>query len=379
MDIKNFKAGTYKKQYAYYSFSPTTVNAEWIVTDARLLTLLSEADRKLGELNAASRWLPDIRFFIAMHIAKEATTSSRIEGTSTTMEEAFTEASDIDPDRRDDWTEVHNYILAMDSAIKALKKLPLSGRLLKNTHKQLLSGVRGKHKNPGEYRQSQNWLGTSLANAAYIPPVHTEAKELMSDLEKFLNNDAIAVTPLVRIAISHYQFETIHPFLDGNGRLGRLLITLYLVGAGILEKPTLYLSDFFERNRLEYYDSLTRARKKNDLAGWIRFFLTGVIETSENSIRTFERISVLRQKLEAEKIPMLGKRAKTGQEMLKLLYTHPVIDREAIEKNLDLSTSTASRLLDDFVNLGILHETTGYRRNRRYAFSEYLGIFSETK
>jgi Fic family protein len=312
-----------------------------------------------------------------MHIAKEATTSSRIEGTRTTIEEAFAEASDIDPDRRDDWTEVHNYILAMDSAIKDLKKLPITGRLLKNVHKQLLSGVRGKHKNPGEYRASQNWLGASLANAAYIPPVHTEAKELMSDLEKFLNNENIAVTPLVRIAIAHYQFETIHPFLDGNGRLGRLLITLYLVSEGILEKPTLYLSDYFERNRMEYYDALTRARVKNDLAGWIRFFLAGVIETSENSVRTFEQISVLRQNIEAEKIPKLGKRAQAGQELLKLLYTHPVIDCKAVEKNLHLSTSTATRLLGDFVNLRILRETTGFRRNRRYAFGEYLGIFSE--
>jgi Fic family protein len=377
MDIKNFKAGTYKKQYAYQSFSPNPVNAEWIVTEPKLLSLLSEADRKLGELNAASRWQQDIRFVIAMHIAKEATTSSHIEGTQTTMEEAFTQAGDIDPDRRDDWTEVHNYIRAMDRAIAALKKLPITGRLLRNAHKRLLEGVRGKHKNPGEYRSSQNWLGTSLANAAYIPPVHTEAKELMSDLEKFINNEKISVTPLVRIAIAHYQFETIHPFLDGNGRLGRLLITLYLVSAGILEKPTLYLSDFFERNRLDYYDHLTRAREKNDLAGWIRFFLAGVIETSKNSIRTFEQIYLLRKKIEAEKIPKLGKRAKHGKELLQFLYSQPVVDREVVQKNLELSTSTASRLLGDFVNLGILRETTGYLRNRRYAFREYLAIFSD--
>ncbi|HEY3873881.1 MAG TPA: Fic family protein [Candidatus Kapabacteria bacterium] len=377
MDIRQFKAGTFRKQEGYKSFLPETVNHPWIVGDMKLAALQSRADRKLGELNAASRWVDDIDFFISMHIAKEATTSSRIEGTQTTIDEALAAKSDIEPERRDDWTEVQNYIAAMRFAIGRLRNIPLSGRLLKETHKVLLQGVRGKHKNPGDYRRSQNWLGSSLKNAVYVPPSQENVPELMSDLEKFLHNENLDVPPLTRIGIAHYQFESIHPFLDGNGRLGRLLITLYLVSAKILERPTLYLSDFFERNRMEYYDRLTRAREKNDLDGWLQFFLAGIIETSENSIRTLERISVLRHELETQRVQQLGKRANHGRELIKLLYKHPILDRQRIERELNISASTASRLLDDFVLLKILDETTGYRRNRRYAFSEYLNIFKE--
>lgn len=378
MDIKNFKAGRFRQQVEYKSFMPETVNHEWIISDPKLASLQSKADRKLGELNAAGRWVDNLDFFIAMHIAKEATTSSQIEGTRTTMEEALAPKEDIDPERRDDWNEVQNYIAAMNLAINRLKTIPVSSRLFKETHRVLLQGVRGKYKSPGDYRRSQNWLGPSLKHAAYVPPPHESVAELVSDLEKFLNNNSIEVPPLARIGIAHYQFETIHPFLDGNGRLGRLLITLYLVSEKILERPTLYLSDFFERNRMEYYDRLTRAREKNDLEGWLQFFFIGIIETAEHSVHSLERIVLLRQRLEG-KLHRLGKRAKTGGELLRLLYTRPVIDRQAIERALKLSTSTAARLLDDFVHLKILDETTGYRRNRRYAFTEYLTIFSATE
>jgi Fic family protein len=378
MDIKNFKAGRFRQQVEYKSFMPETVNHEWIISDPKLASLQSKADRKLGELNAAGRWVDNLDFFIAMHIAKEATTSSQIEGTQTTMEEALAPKEDIDPERRDDWNEVQNYIAAMNLAINRLKTIPVSSRLFKETHRVLLQGVRGKYKSPGDYRRSQNWLGPSLKHAAYVPPPQESVAELVSDLEKFLNNKSIEVPPLARIGIAHYQFETIHPFLDGNGRLGRLLITLYLVSEKILERPTLYLSDFFERNRMEYYDRLTRAREKNDLEGWLQFFFIGIIETAEHSVHSLERIVLLRQRLEG-KLHRLGKRAKTGGELLRLLYTRPVIDRQAIERALKLSTSTAARLLDDFVHLKILDETTGYRRNRRYAFTEYLTIFSATE
>lgn len=376
MDIHKYKAGTFKKQYGYSSFSPEPVNHSWLVNDAKVSNLLSEADRKLGELNAFSMLIPDVDFFIKMHITKEATQSSRIEGTQTSIEEALQDSEYINPEKRDDWQEVHNYIEAMNHAIAQLEKLPVSIRLLKQTHKKLLQGVRGKHKLPGEFRTSQNWIGgASLKDAAFIPPHHEEVPELMSDLEKFLNNEELHVPPLIRIGIAHYQFETIHPFLDGNGRLGRLLITLYLVSNKIINKPALYLSDFFERNRNLYYDNLTVVRSKNNLTQWITFFLVGVLETAENSIQTFNAIIKLRQEIEDKKIITLGKRIPLAMELIRYLYSKPIVDANEIARVLKVNISTAHRLIQDFEKLNILREQTGYKRNRIFIFEDYIKLF----
>ena len=376
MEISKFKAGTLKKQYGYSSFSPEMVNHEWLINDAKINNLLSEADRKLGELNAFSILIPDVDFFIKMHITKEATKSSRIEGTQTSIEEVLQSEENINPEKRDDWQEVHNYIEAMNFAIAQLDKLPVSNRLLRQTHKKLLQGVRGKQKTPGDFRTSQNWIGgASLKDAAFIPPHHDEVPELMSDLEKFLNNDELHIPPLIRIALAHYQFETIHPFLDGNGRLGRLLITLYLVSNKILNKPTLYLSDFLERNRNTYYDNLTEVRTKNSLAKWLTFFLVGVLETAQNSIETFNAIIKLRQVVEEKKIITLGKRIPLAMELIRYLYSKPIVDANEIATALAVNISTAHRLIQDFEKLEILIEQTGYKRNRVFVFEDYIKLF----
>lgn len=378
MDIKNFKAGVYKKGYQYSYFLPEKINHSFVWTDETINELLEQASLKLGELNSFSRLVPDTDMFIIMHIFKEAVVSSRIEGTRTNIEEAFNDKNNIAPEKRDDWKEVNNYVMAMNNAIEELKKLPLSNRLIKNTHKILLSSGRGEHKNPGEFRRSQNWIGgATIADAIFIPPSHEELPELLSDFEKFLNNKDVKVPHLVKIAIAHYQFETIHPFLDGNGRIGRLLITLYFVANGILEKPLLYLSDFFEKNKTLYYDNLTFVRTKNNLSQWIKFFLTGVVTTADNAGETLQKIIRLKEDIEKNRILAMGKRSKHALALLRHLFRNPVITGGDVQKTLNLSPKAANNLVKAFMEKNILVETTGYQRNRIFVFDEYMKLFKD--
>jgi len=375
MNISSFKAGKLLQRYQYKSFEPNKIDIDWQIDNAEINMLLSKANIKLGELNAFSQLIPDVDFFIKMHVLKEGTKSSRIEGTLTNIDEAIQKEEYILPEKRDDWQEIQNYVLAMNQAIISLEKLPLSNRLLKQTHKTLIQGVRGTHKLPGEFRNSQNWIGgTSLADATFIPAHHDSVNELMADLENFLHNENTLVPPLIKIGIAHYQFETIHPFLDGNGRIGRLLITLFLVSNQLLHKPTLYLSDFFEKNKMLYYDNLTRVRTNNDLTQWLKFFLEGVRSTSENSIQTFKNIIVLRNKVE-HSIITLGKKQATAKAFLNYLYSKPITDADDVAKALSINISTTMRLINDFIKLNILVETTGYKRNRIFAFDDYINLF----
>ncbi len=376
MNIKDFKSGKSVTQLDYKSFIPEIINKEWVLSSPDVQTLLEEANLKIGALEAFSLIVPDVDTFIRMHIVKEATKSSLIEGTQTEMEEAVLKERDISPEKRDDWHEVQNYIEALNTSISKLELIPLSSRLFRNAHAVLMQGVRGKHKQPGEFRKSQNWIGgSSLKDAAFIPPPHHLVNELMSDLENFINNDTIHVPHLIRIAIAHYQFETIHPFLDGNGRLGRLMITLYMVRFNVLHKPTLYLSDFFEKHKSLYYDNLTGVRTKNDLTQWIKFFLVAVVETSKQAIDTFKEILRLRAEIEDKKIITLGKKISLAKELILYLYKKPVITTMDLQEDLKVSAPTANGIIKDFEKLKILIEQTGYKRNRIFVFEEYMNLF----
>ena len=378
MNISDYKSGSYKQQYGYKSFMPESINHAWTISNGEVQQLLSEADRALGELNAYSQLVPNVDFFIRMHITKEATQSSRIEGTRTNMEDALLEEQDIEPEKRDDWEEVQNYIEAINQAIEQLKELPFSNRLLKNTHKRLMHGVRGEIKQPGLYRNSQNWIGVSLKNAVFIPPHHDEVAGLMSDLELFLHNDQLKIPHLIKIAIAHYQFETIHPFLDGNGRLGRLMIALYLASFGLLHKPALYLSDYFERNKTKYVDHLVAVRESNHMQQWLIFFLYGVVETANNSIQVFRDILDLKENLERNVLPHFStRRQQNAQNLMDYLYQAPVVTVKTVTALLDVNTNTAAAMVNDFVKQGALYELTGKRRNRIFWFKDYVMIFND--
>ena len=375
MKCEDFVAGQWMPRYQYKSFEPAPINQEWNWEDPMIGVLLEQANRALGELNAFSLIVPDIDLFIQMHVVKEAQTSSRIEGTQTEIDEALLPEDQVQPEKRDDWREVHNYIDAVNEAIGALAELPISNRLLRQTHATLMRGVRGEHKQPGEFRISQNWIGgSSLQDAAFVPPQQDGVPDLMSDLEKFLHNETIAVPHLVRIGIAHYQFETIHPFLDGNGRVGRLMIPLYLISCGVLSKPSLYLSDFFERNRASYYDALMAVRVRNDMAHWLRFFLQGVAQTAQKGRDVFRAILQLRTEAE-QAVLALGKRAPNARAALNVLYRNPVVSAADLSKALSISTPTSNALIRDLAQLGILHENTGRQKGRIYVFDRYLRLF----
>jgi Fic family protein len=375
--LETFQAGKYEKHYTGYTyFLPSMINEQWTWEDETLNLLLEKAAMKLGELNAYARFVPSIELFIQLHVTKEAVVSSRIEGTRTQMDEALLNEEEIMPERRNDWKEVNNYIQALNQAIDELQQLPISSRLLKKTHKTLLSNVRGEHKLPREFRNSQNWIGgTSLLDAVFIPPSPDHVQELMSDLEKFLHNDDIRVPALIKIGIAHYQFETIHPFLDGNGRIGRLLIALFLVDQQILPQPLLYLSAFFEKNKGLYYDNLTFVRSKNDMLQWLKYFLVGVADTAEKTTQTLSSILALKARLENEFLSNFGRKAKNANLLLLYLFKKPVIQIIEVQKLLKISFKAANELVNDFINAGILRIMKQQERNRTFVFEEYLNMF----
>src|SRR6056297_2406 len=373
--MKQFKSGQHISQGYYKSFQPEFINRQLQIDNMKILQLLSKADRELGRLDMYSKYIPNIELFISMHVLKEATQSSKIEGTQTNIDEALLEKEDLPMDKRDDWEEVQNYTKAMEWAIEHLDKLPFSSRLIRETHRVLLQGVRVEKKQPGEFRTSQNWIGgATIKDAVFIPPVHSSVPGLMSDIEKFIHNEELHIPELLKIGLVHYQFETIHPFLDGNGRVGRLIIPLYLVSKGILQRPVLYLSDFFERNRQFYYDNLTIVREKNDLGQWYKFFLVGVIETAKNGINTFDNILQLQKQINID-IQSLGSRALKAKKVIDYLYKRPMITAGKVSEIASISMPSSYKLISDLEKLKILQEKTGGQRSRVYAFDNYIKLF----
>jgi Fic family protein len=376
IELEKYHAGHYEKRAGYQYFVPSPINDEWIWTSPILSRLLEKAAVKLGELNSFAKLVPNIDLFIQLHVAKEAVLSSRIEGTRTNMDEVFLPYEEILPERKNDWLEINNYIRALNEAINELKKIPLTSRLIRSTHEILLEGVRGEYKLPGEFRTSQNWIGgNTLEDAVYIPPSHELINELMSDLEKFLHNDEIQVPSIIRIAIAHYQFESIHPFLDGNGRIGRLMIPLYLVSEGILDKPLMYLSAYFEKNKSLYYDNLSRVRVKNDMLQWLKYFLAGIEQTSALAVKTLSDVLGLKETIENEIHSTLGRRSNSALTLMNEMFRNPVTTVGQAALTCNLSFKAANDLVDLLTNKQYLKEWTGQFRNRIFLFEPYLSIF----
>jgi Fic family protein len=381
IQLEKYKSGHFERGPGGYNyFVPEEINRQWNWANPEINSLLEKAAIKLGELNSYTKLVPNIDLFIQLHVTKEAVVSSRIEGTKTNMDEALLTEEEVSPDRKNDWKEVNNYIRALNEAIKELENLPISSRLIKQTHSTLLDSVRGENKSPGDFRRSQNWIGgSSPSDAIFVPPHYQYVEALMGDLENFLHNDEIKVPDLVRIAIAHYQFETIHPFLDGNGRIGRLLITLYLVDSRILSKPLLYLSSYFEKNKSHYYDNLTVVRSKNDMTQWLKYFLLGVAETAEDAVDTLSKVITLRSGLESKIIQSFGRKSHSAVTLLQQLFQNPLINIHKVKDVCRLSYKAANNLVTNFVNEDILKEMTGQSRNRVFVFEEYLNLFREVK
>ena len=376
MKLEDYKAGEYKQGNGYKAFLPSNINYNWGWDDTKLDALLAEANRQIGELNAYSLLLPNVDLYIKMHVKIEANKSSKIEGTKTTIEEDLSDLQDINPEKRDDWEEVQNYVKATNYGIDRINNgFPVCNRLIRDIHRILLNGVRGEKKTPGEFRISQNWIGGTMpSTAAYVPPLVEDVADCLKDLELFINNEEIDTPDLVKIAIIHYQFESIHPFLDGNGRIGRLLIPLYLQSKKYLDNPCLYISFFFEKNRDLYYQKLNDVRVKNDIIGWIKFFLEGIIETAKIAKEKFKKVVELTKKVDTQ-ISYLKVKYDNAKKIIDYFYDEPYSTRKKISEALKMPESTVNGVINELKSANIIQETTGYSRNQIFVFSEYVEIF----
>lgn len=376
------RAGTYVKQPSgYRAFIPAPLPPNPpLEMDAELTKLLSQADRVLGRLDGIGSVLPNPDLFVAMYVRQEAVLSSQIEGTQSTLEDILQfEVDDKSNDLPKDVEEVVNYVGAMNYGVQRLNKLPLSLRLIREIHARLMHGVRGQTRRPGEFRKTQNWIGPAgadLNSATFVPPPVPDMNEALDKFERFLHDESLPV--LIHTGLAHAQFETIHPFLDGNGRVGRLLITFLLCQRKVLHRPLLYLSHYLKAHRAEYYDRLMAIRHDGNWEGWMKFFLRGVEEVSEEAINTSRQIFALREQHTEVVNSSLGSGAASGLRLLDYLYEQPIVNIRVVEKRLQSSFVTANKLVEQFVKLNILKETTGGQRNRRYSYLPYLALFESS-
>lgn len=373
--LEDFKSGNYIKIDDYKAFMPSLINEDWIWNDSELNKLIFQATLELGNLNGFAEQIPNIDIYIKMHVKVEANKSSKMEGTRTTIDEELLEKYDVDPEKRDDWQEVQNYVEAINYGIERVKELPVCTRMIKEIHSILLKDVRGEHKNPGEYRTSQNWVGGSRpSNAVYVPPIPSEVGNCLSDLEKFINNENINTPELVKIAIIHYQFETIHPFLDGNGRTGRILIPIYLLSKGIIKKPCFYISDYIEKNKEAYYDFLSRVRANNDIISWIKFFLEATIETAKAARIKFEKVSNFTKEIN-NLIMKLPAKSDNLRKVIDVLYNEPSVSRNFLVEKTGIKPGTVKNIIKILLENDIIVEKTGYSRNQVFSFDKYVNLF----
>lgn len=372
------RAGEFKNNLTgdatYKSFVPSPLPPNPPISlNGDIIDLLVSANKRLGMLEGISSRIPNVKLFISMYVRKEALLSSQIEGTQATLEDVLDPMLDANTNR--DVADVINYIKATEYAINRLKDLPICNRLVREIHAVLMEGVRGQEKSPGEFRYSQNWIGgqgSTLKDARYIPPTTEDMTEAMSDLEKYINSDD-GLDILIRAALIHYQFETIHPFLDGNGRVGRLLITLLLINKGVISTPVLYISYFLKKNRIEYYDRLTEVRRCGNYEQWIKFFLQALNESAEDAILTIDQLTALHNK-NLELTMKLGRVAKNSVRVFEYLETNPIIDIQKTSKALGMSFNTVSGIVNHLTDIEILVQETNASRNRTFAYKAYLSI-----
>jgi Fic family protein len=376
------RAGHYVSQPAgYRAFMPAPLPPNPPV-DLRgeLTALLSQADRALGRLDGSVLTLPNPDLFILMYVRKEAVLSSQIEGTQSSLQDLLAaEAALYDENRPHDVEEVINYVRAMNLGLKKLDELPVSVRLVRDIHAELMRGARGGRLQPGELRRTQNWIGPAgctLSTATFVPPPAHEVPQALAEWEKFLHGDD-SLPPLVRIALAHVQFETIHPFLDGNGRVGRLLITFLLTERGVLHKPVLYLSHYFKQHRQAYYEHLQAVRDRGEWEPWLIFFLRGVIAVAGEATETARRIQLLREEHRDAIIERCGRAAGNGQRVLERLFDRPIVTVSDVQKMTGTTYAAANVLVHRLMELGVLEEMTGYARNRRFRYGRYVRLFTD--